>query len=57
MSSYRENLQFRWEGTPETVINYQSYVIAFDADFIEIRSSETVSFVIVNFVANVLRIY
>lgn len=38
-----EPIQFRWEGTPQDVILYHSYVIAFDPNFIEIRNSETVS--------------
>ncbi|KAJ2965113.1 hypothetical protein NQZ79_g158 [Umbelopsis isabellina] len=37
----KELMQFKWEGTPETIIIYHSYVIAFDPDFIEIRNSET----------------
>ncbi|KAI9288028.1 CNH domain-containing protein [Umbelopsis sp. AD052] len=31
----------RWEGTPQEVILYHSYVIGFDPNFIEIRNSET----------------
>jgi CNH domain len=40
---YSDPIQIRWEGTPQEVILYHSYVIGFDPNFIEIRNSETVS--------------
>jgi hypothetical protein len=42
-SGYSDPIEIRWEGTPQEVILYHSYVIGFDPNFIEIRNSETVS--------------